>query len=160
MKWGSNNTPPDGQLFLKVELFWGRNPLKAKRIFEGKWIFWKLKLFTRGNTLWICHMGCCLQRENLPPTDLFTSKRFYQHKISTFRNNCPSGGVLLDPNFVKLGRRGACSQPLSSLAHFSYGRRFSRQERTSKGERIPPRHWLTGSQYDVWFGLVTELAIS
>ena len=50
-------------------------------------------------------MGCCLQRENLPPTDLFNSKRFYQHKISTFRNNCPSGGVLLDPHFVKLGRR-------------------------------------------------------
>ena len=50
-------------------------------------------------------MGCCLQRENLPPTDLFTSKRFYQHKISTFRNNCPSGWVLLGPNFVKLGRR-------------------------------------------------------
>ena len=104
-KWGSNNTPPDGQLFLKVELFWGRNPLKAKRIFEGKWIFWKLKLFYKGKHPWICHMGCCLQRENLPPTDLFTSKRFYQHKISTFRNNCPSGGVLLDPNFVKLGRR-------------------------------------------------------
>ena len=105
MKWGSNNTPPDGQMFLKLEIFLDRNPLKAKRIFEGKWIFWKLKLFTKGNTLWICHMGCCLQRENLPPTDLFTSKRFYQHKISTFRNNCPSGGVLLDPNFVKLGRR-------------------------------------------------------
>ena len=102
---GPINTHPGGQLFIKIELFWGRNPLKAKRIFEGKWIFLKLKLFTRGNTLWICHMGCCLQRENLPPTDLFNSKRFYQHKISTFRNNCPSGGVLLDPHFVKLGRR-------------------------------------------------------
>ena len=50
-------------------------------------------------------MGCCLQRENLPLTDLFNSKRIYQHKISKFRNNCPSGGVLLDPHFVKLGRR-------------------------------------------------------
>ena len=55
-------------------------------------------------------MGCCLQRENLPPTDLFNSKRFYQHKISTFRNNCPSGGVLLDPHFVKLGRRDIYTQ--------------------------------------------------
>ena len=27
--------------------------------------------------------------------------------ISTFRNNCPSGGVLIDPHFVNLGRRVA-----------------------------------------------------
>ena len=36
---GPINTHPGGQLFIKIELFWGRNPLKAKRIFEGKWIF-------------------------------------------------------------------------------------------------------------------------
>ena len=49
-----------------------------------------------------CKKASIFKKSTFP---LFAFNGFLPQNSSTFRTNCPFGGVLLDPYFVKLGRR-------------------------------------------------------
>ena len=45
------------------------------------------------------------KEKTFPKKILFAFNGFLAQNSSSFRNNCLSGGVLLDPHFANLGRR-------------------------------------------------------
>ena len=63
-------------MFLKLDIFLDRNPLKAKRIFGGKWIFLRIEAFYKGKHTLDLSYGLLFTRRKPSP-----DRSFYFQKI-------------------------------------------------------------------------------
>ena len=104
-KWGTNNTPPEGQLFLNVEILCWWNLLELKRSVGGRFSLCKQQPIWQIQGVFPFVKSFNFQKIHFPSKILFAFNGFLSKNSSSFRNNWPSGGVLLDPHFVNLGRR-------------------------------------------------------